>query len=599
MAVVKIYYIKNLESAAKYVKKDRGSQDLVDGEGTSPETVVKDFEATIKNWNPNGKNKAVHIIQSWDEKESKQLPAEKFKEMGMELVRRYFPDHEFLINTHTETGKTHNHILVNIVNPVTGKKIENKKHHLYRLRDLSDKICLENGLSIINQKGKEREARLPDVAKRIQRFHGKSYLWDLMQKADFAKTYSTGYDEYVSILSELGIKARVEDKNITYFYPGVEKGKRGSKLGRKYDKKGLEEGFRKNDEIFLAKPELKQELRSQLRSLMAGEAPAAKGPTGNKNYGDFTKQNRRGYTPDIDLSQSHIPIEEIRKARNTSILDYCKRNRILLDTNEKGDTVLKGREFVKIIDEYHWQNTKNKTVGSLIEFVANHNRVSYFEAIAHINNNPRLRLLEQHFGKEKQIYSSFYVPKAQSAGLPEALSKLGKLLKAMGSNPSTAQTLLRHDQAQVLKSGTIRLFPQEERTGALEFTEQKDGSWARKRQGNIEKPFVVARGNGPRAVVFTDPLTLMAKQGHETFAARNRQDGILGLMEPNHQVVDRFIAQNPHVKELQIVPAGKKLSKVELDFFENLKSRYRGFGVEVEEVSFTKALTREGPELSL
>jgi hypothetical protein len=335
-----------------------------------------------------------------------------------------------------------------------------------------------------------------------------------------------------------------------------------------------------------------------MQSLVAGKSTPEKKGSGEKDYSQYTKVGRRGHPSEIDLSGSHIPIEEIRQARNTSILAYCKESRIALMKNEKGETVLKGRSFI-VIGEYSWTNSKNRTQGSLIEFVAAHKNVSFVEAIAQINKNPRIRLLEQHFGKPKQIYQSFYVPKAEAVEMSEALDRLGKFLKAMGSNPGTARTLLRKDQAQVLKNGAIRLFPQEDKTGALEFTEQKNGTWTRKRQGTIEKAFVATRGNGRRAVVFTDPLTLIAKQGHETFAERNREDGILGLMEPSHGPVDRFIAQNPHVKELLIVPAAKKLSQVELDLFENLKSRYRGFGIEVQEISFTKALTREGPERSL
>ena len=42
--------------------------------------------------------------------------------MGAELAKRYFPDHEFMVVTHTDTNKIHNHILVNPVNERTKKE---------------------------------------------------------------------------------------------------------------------------------------------------------------------------------------------------------------------------------------------------------------------------------------------------------------------------------------------------------------------------------------------------------------------------------------------------------------------------------------------
>jgi Relaxase/Mobilisation nuclease domain len=134
-----------------------------------------------------------------------------------------YKGHEAIIKTHTDTGKIHNHIVVNMVNHETGKMLENKKYHLHKLRDLNDKICLANGLSVINREAKERRARLPDKVLRMERFNRFSYIFDTKQKADFARKYATGYDEYVAILGQLGVAARVENKNITYYYPGIER----------------------------------------------------------------------------------------------------------------------------------------------------------------------------------------------------------------------------------------------------------------------------------------------------------------------------------------------------------------------------------------
>ncbi len=135
-------------------------------------------------------NVAFEVIHSFGPEESKYLSAEKINVMGTELAKRYFPDHEFMVVTHTDTDKTHNHILVNPVNEKTGKRdIINKKKHLYNLRAISNDISRENGLSIIRNTEKERKRNIPQEVKEIQRRGGSSYRLDLFQKADFAWSY--------------------------------------------------------------------------------------------------------------------------------------------------------------------------------------------------------------------------------------------------------------------------------------------------------------------------------------------------------------------------------------------------------------------------
>ncbi len=122
-----------------------------------------------------------------------------------------------------------------------------------------------------------------------------------------------------------------------------------------------------------------------------------------KDYTRFTKVSRRSenqaYPFEKELTNSIVPLDEIRKARMGSIVEYCKRNKLGMSTNAQGRTVLSGRPFVEIQDN-EWINTKNKTRGTLIEFVAAHQDKSFLQAIAHINTralrgerstNPTLR----------------------------------------------------------------------------------------------------------------------------------------------------------------------------------------------------------------
>ena len=246
MAYIKVKWRKdipkNRELSAtdyeKYLLKERGTELVVNCYNCPEGRAIKQFERTQvehgKNKPCGGKsvNLAFEVIHSFSPEESKSLSADQVNLMGVELAKRYFSDHEFFVVTHTDTNKTHNHILVNPVNEKTGKRdITDKKAHLYNLRTLSDEIVREHGLSIIRQTDKERGRNVPQKVKEIQRRGGKSYRLDLFQKADFARSYATSFDEYVGILNELSVKVAITEKTISYYYLGHEKGVRGKQLG--------------------------------------------------------------------------------------------------------------------------------------------------------------------------------------------------------------------------------------------------------------------------------------------------------------------------------------------------------------------------------
>src|SRR6202034_4064749 len=109
-----------------------------------------------------------------------------------------------------------------------------------------------------------------------------------------------------------------------------------------------------------------------------------------------------------------VPADEIKKARTQSIFEYCKRNNIQLTKNEKSEMVFKGKEFVTVSD-FEFTNNKNGTRGSLIDLVAAHKNLTLIQAVAHINGNSRLLLLEQHLGETPLKYRSFHVPRPEIA----------------------------------------------------------------------------------------------------------------------------------------------------------------------------------------
>ena len=598
----------------EYLTKDRGTELIIDTHNCTEGMVIDGFKAnqafTGNNVTKGGKNVnvAFEVIHSFSESESKNLSADKINFMGRELAERYFPNHSFMVVTHTDSAKNHNHILVNPVNNKTKKRdILDKKEHLYNLRTIANDISKENGLSIIRETKQEKDRKLPQKVREIQRRGGQSYRLDLFQKADFARAYSTSFDEYVGILSELSVNVASTDKNLTYFYVGHNKGIRGNKLGKNYDKKGLVQKFKENDSLFLKQPQLRSKIRDGITDYQNGKRDslgvssslllgggATQGLKG-KDYEAFTKSHRRGdRTPiptDHDLRHSIIPIGEIRKASNSDILEYCKKHKIETLTNDKGHTVLKGRKHI-VINDNRWTNTKNKTTGSLIEFVTAHNSTSYLRAISQITGNKNLLLLEQHMGEVKRPYTSFYIPKQKQEKVDLAKLKLNKFLKHNGISEKVSEDLFKQKRVQVDTKGSIWFYPEGTDKEAIEFSPDSNG-YKSKRHGDKSAPFISSYKNEKKVTVFPSFLSFLKAKGNKAFDSR-KSKGELVLMGLEEKALHIFLASNPNIKGIDVAESdSKNLQATQWNFIDKLKKDLKPYGITVNQVSFEKAISKK------
>lgn len=498
--------------------------------------------------------------------------------------------------------------MVNPVNNKTKKRdILDKKEHLYNLRTIANDISRENGLSIIRETKQEKDRKVPQKVKEIQRRGGQSYRLDLFQKADFARAYATSFDEYVGILSEFSVNVGITEKNITYFYVGHNKGIRGNKLGKHYDKKGLVQKFKDNDSLFLKQPQLRSKILDGITDYQNGKRDSlgvssslllgggtAQGLKG-KNYESYTKSNRRGdRTPipsDHDLRHSIIPISEIRKASNSDILEYCKKHKIETKTDDKGKTVLKGREHI-VINDNRWTNTKNKTTGSLIEFVTAHNSTSYLRSISQITGNKNLLLLEQYMGEVKRPYTSFYIPKQKQEKVDLAKLKLNKFLKHHGINEKVSEDLFKLKKVQVDSKGSIWFYPEGTDKEAIEFSPETNG-YKSKRHGDKSTPFKSSYKNEKNVTIFSNFLSFMKLKGSNALDPK-KSKGELVLMGLEEKALHIFLANNPKIKGIDIVEDNSKsLQKNQWNFIDKLKKDLKPYGITVNQVSFEQALKKK------
>ena len=171
---------------------------------------------------------AYHIRQSFKPGE---VTAEQALEIGYDLAQRWTKNkHQFIVAAHTDTNSMHTHIVFNSTNIAATKKFRNFKFSSIALRRLSDQICLENGLSIVEKpkpsKGFNRNEYLgvnkpPTVREQLR---------VLMDSAlDGCKTF----EDFLAGLEASGVEIK-HGKQLSFRLPGGKKFSRQDTLGDDY-----------------------------------------------------------------------------------------------------------------------------------------------------------------------------------------------------------------------------------------------------------------------------------------------------------------------------------------------------------------------------
>ena len=120
---------------------------------SSIDMAYEEMQRTKSRWSKEDDVLGYHFIQSF---KSGEVTPEQAHEIGIEFARRCFGDRfEVVIGTHLNTENLHNHIVVNSVSFVDGKKYHSSPESYYnKIRGESDNLCRENDLSVVVPKGR-------------------------------------------------------------------------------------------------------------------------------------------------------------------------------------------------------------------------------------------------------------------------------------------------------------------------------------------------------------------------------------------------------------------------------------------------------------
>ena len=214
------------------------------GINCSVEFARDQFNATKLRFGKTGGNVAYHAYQSFREGE---VTPDEAHAIGVQLARELWGDRfQMVVATHVNTKCTHNHIVINSVSFKDGLKFHDCKDTYRQLKEASDRICLERGLSVVeNPKGKGVNQYVYKMEKA-----GMPTRYNVARQAiDEAVSLSLNIEEFKYELSKRGYNYRFDPqrKYWTITPPGGRKPIRIHKLGNDYSRESIERRIYDND----------------------------------------------------------------------------------------------------------------------------------------------------------------------------------------------------------------------------------------------------------------------------------------------------------------------------------------------------------------
>ena len=257
MAVTKIHAIKStLNKALEYIENPEKTdgQMLVSGYNVDPLVASTEFEMTASlarevkgNYSKTGgtNNLAYHMIQSFSPTDN--VTKEQAHEIGKKLADEFLDGkYEYVVSTHIDKGQIHNHIIFNSVSFYDYKKFRTQPYKTAaQIRNISDRLCAENELSIITER--KSVAKQYSDYKKIKR---SSWRSEIRKKLNYLLEFSTDYEQFKINAKELGVTVNDTGKHISYLYEGQQRPTRGNKLSdtEKYTNIGITEQISANKE---------------------------------------------------------------------------------------------------------------------------------------------------------------------------------------------------------------------------------------------------------------------------------------------------------------------------------------------------------------
>ena len=195
-----------LEYAADDTKTER--REYVTCLNCGEQTAARDFVDTKKLWRKDDGRLCYHGYQSFKPGE---VNAETAHAIGVELAKQLWGKRfQVVVATHCNTGVYHNHFVINSVSFRDGYKFYNSKADYRQMREVSDRLCRDHGLTVIEEaKGKGKNHALYTAEQNGKPTHAQMIRGDIDRAIDASLTRQ----EFFQTMREMGYTITTHGKS--------------------------------------------------------------------------------------------------------------------------------------------------------------------------------------------------------------------------------------------------------------------------------------------------------------------------------------------------------------------------------------------------
>lgn len=252
MATIEFINRKNqtknaMSRVLKYIiRSDKTTEHLIHSIFCDKDTAYEDFIQVKQLFEKENGRLYIHFIQSFSPDED--ITPEIANEIAQRLLSHpIFNGFQIVMATHTDTPHLHTHFVINTVNVETGRKWHVSSQDLQSLKDYSDELCREYGLSVIDNDKKTKGHKSSGEYRSGKR--GESWKYELFLAVTSCMRAAVSRKDFIEKMTALEYQVIWSDNRtyVTFITPDGKKC-RNRKLypPERFTKENMEKCFAEN-----------------------------------------------------------------------------------------------------------------------------------------------------------------------------------------------------------------------------------------------------------------------------------------------------------------------------------------------------------------
>lgn len=191
-----------------YIFNDKKTEQILkQGLRCSPDTAYKEFLLTkqLHDKTENGRLRMViHFTQSFKPGE---VTPQEASEIAAELLKdNMFDGFQVAYATHIDREHIHTHFVINACNQDTGNQWQMSKKGLQSLKDLSDRICAEHGLSVIEKDVNRKPQPHKSYGQYKAEQKGAGWIAESKMAVDNVMKIAVSREDFIEKMEQLGYR---------------------------------------------------------------------------------------------------------------------------------------------------------------------------------------------------------------------------------------------------------------------------------------------------------------------------------------------------------------------------------------------------------